>query len=174
MGRTDTSIPQTVEPVVAAIGMKLEVVVIPVSDIDRAKEFYAGLGWRFDRDFRFVDGYGPSSSRRPVPPVPCISGRTKAQPETMVLQARPYGFSQGIPDSLRYCGRSECALARGVEVSEFFHVGEGGVSAGLDPERRSYSSRASFDDPDGNSGYFRRSQHGFLDSLTQERLRSAR
>jgi len=58
MSQTATSIsPQKVEAVVAATDMKLEVVVIPVTDIDRAKAFYAGLGWRFDADFRFVDGY---------------------------------------------------------------------------------------------------------------------
>lgn len=57
MSQTGTSISQQkVEPVVAEIGMKLEVIVIPVSDVDRAKEFYARLGWRLDRDFRFPNG----------------------------------------------------------------------------------------------------------------------
>ena len=48
---------QKADPALAQMDMKLEVVVIPVTDIDRAKEFYAKLGWRFDADFRFPDGY---------------------------------------------------------------------------------------------------------------------
>lgn len=91
MSQTGTGISQQkVEPVVAEIGMKLEVIVIPVSDVDRAKEFYARLGWRLDRDFRFPMDYGPSSSRLSVPGARCISGRAKVLPEMMVLRARAH------------------------------------------------------------------------------------
>ena len=102
MSQTATSIyPQKVEPVVAAIDMKLEVVVIPVSDIDRAKEFYAGLGWRFDADFDSSMDIEASSSRRPVPGL-FIAFRNDPAPGVTA-------FSQGIPHCLRYCGRPECA-----------------------------------------------------------------
>jgi catechol 2,3-dioxygenase-like lactoylglutathione lyase family enzyme len=144
MSQTATGIyPQKVEPVVAAIDMKLEVVVIPVSDIDRAKEFYAGLGWRFDADFRFVDGY--RSIQFTPPSSACSLHFGTIQPPASPRSAKGYLIVSDI-----VAGRNALP-ARGIEVSEFFHVGEGGVSAGLDPERRSYRSRASFDDPDGNT-----------------------
>jgi len=144
MSQTVASVsPQKVEPVIAAVDMKLEVVVIPVSDIDRVKQFYTKLGWRFDADFRFVDGY------RSVQFTPPSSGcslhfgtnQTPAAPRS----ARGYLIVSDIVNA------RNALLARGIEVSEFFHVGESGVSAGLDPQRRSYRSRASFDDPDGNT-----------------------
>jgi catechol 2,3-dioxygenase-like lactoylglutathione lyase family enzyme len=141
MSQTGTSISQQkVEPVVAKIDMKLEVVVIPVSDIDRAKEFYAGLGWRFDADFRFPDGY------RSIQFTPPSSG-CSLHFGTNQTSAPPRGYLIVSDIAVARNG----LVARGIKVSEFFHVDESGVSAGLDPERRSYRSRASFDDPDGNS-----------------------
>ena len=153
MSQTGTSISQQpVEPVVAAIDMKLEVVVIPVSDVDRAKEFYARLGWRLDRDFRFTNGL------RAVQFTPPGSG-CSVHFGTNQGATRNDGFAtSAVPGSAKgYLIVSDIVVARnalaarGIEVSEFFHVGENAVSAGLDPERRSYSSRASFDDPDGNT-----------------------
>ena len=144
MSQTATSISQQkVEPVVAAIDMKLEVVVIPVSDIDRAKEFYASLGWRFDADFRFVDGY---RSIQYTPP----SSACSLHFGTNQLPALPRSAKGYLIVSDIVVARN-ALIARGVEVSDFFHVGGNGVFAGLDPERRTYSSRASFDDPDGNT-----------------------
>ena len=144
MSQTATSISQErVEPVVAKVDMKLEVVVIPVSDIDRAKEFYASLGWRFDADFRFVDGY------RSIQYTPPSSG-CSLHFGTNQLPALPRSAKGYLIVSDIVVARN-ALVARGIEVSDFFHVGDGGVSAGLDPERRSYRSRAAFDDPDGNT-----------------------
>ena len=142
---------QMVEPLVARIDMKLEVVVIPVSDVDRAKEFYARLGWRFDREFRFANGL------RAIQFTPPGSG-CSVHFGTSQGATRNDGFaSSAAPGSFKaYLIVSDIVVARnalvalGIEVSEFFHVGESGSSPGLDPERRTYSSRASFDDPDGN------------------------
>jgi len=153
MSQTATSIsPHKVEPVVAAIGMKLEVVVIPVSDVDRAKEFYARLGWRLDRDFRFANGlravqFTPPSSGCSVH-FGTNEGATRN--DGFATSAAPgsgkaYLIVSDIVDA------RNALVARGIEVSEFFHLGDNAVSAGLDPERRTYSSRASFADPDGNT-----------------------
>ena len=153
MSQTDTSISQqTVEPAVSAIDMKLEVVVIPVSDVDRAKEFYARLGWRFDREFRFANGL------RAIQFTPPGSG-CSVHFGTSQGATRNDGFasSGALGSAKAYLIVSDIVVARnalvarGIELSEFFHVGENGVTAGLDPERRTYSSRISFDDPDGNT-----------------------
>ncbi|QRM34619.1 VOC family protein (plasmid) [Microvirga sp. VF16] len=126
--------------------MKLEVIVIPVADVDRAKRFYDGLGWRLDADFvkgeafRVVQ-FTPSGS-------PCSihfgKGVTSAEPGSA---QRMYLVVSDIE-----AARAEL-VERGVDVSDVFHraaVGEGPLS-GPDPERRSYNSFATFSDPDGNS-----------------------
>lgn len=136
--------------------MKLEVVVVPVSDVDRAKEFYGGLGWRLDADFAAPDGWRVVQFTPPGSGCSVIFGRD-------VTAAAP-GSAQGlylvVPDVEAARGD---LLARGVEVSEVFHDA-GDVHAGADepflfgrrrvsgpdPERRSYRSYASFRDPDGN------------------------
>jgi catechol 2,3-dioxygenase-like lactoylglutathione lyase family enzyme len=141
MSQTGASIAQQkAEPVPAQIDMKLEVVVIPVTDIDRAKEFYASLGWRFDADFRFPDGY------RSIQFTPHGSA-CSLHFGTNTTSAPPKGYLI-VSDIV---AARNALIARGIKVGEFFHVGESGASPGLDPERRSYRSRASFDDPDGNS-----------------------
>jgi len=158
MSQTVASISQQeLEPVAAAIDMKLEVVVIPVSDVDRAKEFYAGLGWRLDRDFRFANGL------RAIQFTPPSSGcsvhfGTNQSPEALDLRREGFATSAAPGSFKGYLIVSDIAVARnalaarGIEVSEFFHVvGQSGVSPGLDPQRRSYSSRILFDDPDGNT-----------------------
>jgi catechol 2,3-dioxygenase-like lactoylglutathione lyase family enzyme len=125
--------------------------VIPVSDVDRAKQFYTKLGWRLDRDFRFVNGL------RAVQLTPPSSG-CSVHFRTSQGATRNDGFANSAaPGSFKgYLIVSDIVIARnalvarGIEVSDFFHVGENGVSAGLDPERRTYSSRVSLDDPDGN------------------------
>jgi catechol 2,3-dioxygenase-like lactoylglutathione lyase family enzyme len=125
-----------------SIDMKLEVVVIPVSDADRAKRFYGGLGWRIDADLAI----GPD--RRVVQLTPPGSecsihfgkGITAAAP----------GSAQGylIVDDIE-AGRAEL-IGHGVTVSEAFHFGPNGLAPGPDPQHRSYATRASFSDPDGN------------------------
>jgi catechol 2,3-dioxygenase-like lactoylglutathione lyase family enzyme len=134
-----------------AIDMKLEVIVLPVEDVDRAKDFYSGLGWRLDGDFVGSDElrvvqFTPPGSRASI-----IFGRR-------ITTAAP-GSAQGmqlvVPDI--EAARGEL-VGRGVDVSEVFHdkgrvfhhAGTEGRISGPDPQRRSYGSFASFNDPDGN------------------------
>jgi catechol 2,3-dioxygenase-like lactoylglutathione lyase family enzyme len=141
--------------------MKLEIVVIPVSDVDRAKRFYVDLGWRLDADFASDDGYFRVVQLTP-PGSQCsvIFGKN-------VTAASP-GSAQGL-----YLIVSDVEAARkelvdrGVKISGVFH-GAAGVYAGTDepylfgrarvdgpdPERGSYRSFASFSDPDGNGWLF--------------------
>jgi catechol 2,3-dioxygenase-like lactoylglutathione lyase family enzyme len=122
------------------IDMKMEVAVIPVTDVDRATEFYKRLGWRLDR----------------------------TPPGSGIVQLTPHGsgcsiqFGANLTDAAP--GSAEeylvvtdleetrnALLAAGVDVSDYSHLGPEGFEAGMDPERRSYFSRASFKDPDGNN-----------------------
>lgn len=141
---------------VAKIDTKLEIVVIPVSDVDRAKEFYGGLGWRLDADFDNGVDFRVIQFTPPGSGCSVIFGKN-------VTAAAP-GSAQGlyltVPDI--EAARKEL-LGRGIAISEAFHDG-GGVHAGPDqpylfgrlrvsgpdPERRSYRTFASFSDPDGN------------------------
>ena len=139
-----------------AVDMKLEVVVLPVSDVDRAKHFYTGLDWRLDADFAAGDDFRVIQFTPPGSGCSVIFGRN-------VTAAAP-GSAQGlylIVADIRAV-RDEL-LGRGVGISEVFHDA-GGVYAGTnepylfgrlrvsgpDPEHRSYRSFASFSDPDGN------------------------
>jgi catechol 2,3-dioxygenase-like lactoylglutathione lyase family enzyme len=125
--------------------MKLEVVVIPVADADRAKQFYGNLGWRLDADFvvgeafRAVQFTPPGSSCS----IHFGKGLTTAEPGSVS------GLYLVVSDI--EAARAEL-VGQGVDVSEVFHRGVGqGPASGVDPERRSYFSYASFNDPDGNS-----------------------
>ena len=128
-----------------AIDMKIEVVVIPVSDVDRAKRFYAGIGWRLDGDyvkgdaFRGVQFTPPGSSCS----IHFGTGITSATP----------GSAQGLFLVVSDIEAARAQLvACGLETSDVFHRGVGeGPKAGRDPERRSYYSYATFRDPDGNT-----------------------
>ncbi|HTZ89764.1 MAG TPA: VOC family protein [Alloacidobacterium sp.] len=141
------------------VDTKLEIVVIPVSDVDRAKEFYAKLGWRLDADYDNGSDFRVIQFTPPGSGCSVIFGRN-------VTGAAP-GSAQGL-----YLIVSDIAaarkefLGRGVEVSEVFH-NEGVYSgpdetylfgrvrvSGPDPEQRSYRSFASFHDPDGNGWFF--------------------
>lgn len=140
---------------VRAMDMKLEIVVIPVSDVERAKQFYGGLGWRLDADFAHDDGFRVIQFTPPGSGASIIFG-------TNVTAAAP-GSAKGmyLVVSDIEAARKEL-LSRGVKVSEAFHGGDvhagtdephlfGSVRvSGPDPERRSYYSLASFSDPDGN------------------------
>jgi catechol 2,3-dioxygenase-like lactoylglutathione lyase family enzyme len=133
--------------------MKLEVVVIPVSDVDRAKEFYGKLGWRLDADFRFDNGF------RVVQFTPPGSG-CSVQFGTNITSAAP-GSAQGLylVVSDIEAARDEL-VARGVEVSDVFHAGTPGAQfqpdgtrgrvSGPAPDHATYGSFATFSDPDGN------------------------
>ena len=137
--------------------MKLEVVVIPVSDVDRAKEFYTKLGWRLDADFPFDNGF------RVVQFTPPGSG-CSVQFGTNMTSAAP-GSAQGlylIVSDIE-AARNEL-VARGVEVNDVFHAGTPGAQfqpdgtngrvSGPAPDHESYRSFASFSDPDGNGWLF--------------------
>jgi catechol 2,3-dioxygenase-like lactoylglutathione lyase family enzyme len=143
-----------------AVDMKLEVVVIPVSDLDRATEFYAKLGWRLDADYASGDDYRVIQFTPPGSGSSVIFGKN--------VTAAPPGSAQGlylIVSDIEAARKD--LLARGVKVSEAFHDA-GGVYlgkdepylfgrlrvGGLDPEHRSYRSFASFSDPDGNGWLF--------------------
>jgi catechol 2,3-dioxygenase-like lactoylglutathione lyase family enzyme len=148
-----------IETRVAPVDMKFEIVVIPVSDVERAKEFYTKLGWRLDadfdngKDFRIIQFTPPGSGSS------IIFGKN-------VTAAAP-GSAQGlylIVSDLQ--AARQALLDRGVQISEVFH--NEGVYAGADepflfgrvrvsgadPEHRSYRSFASFHDPDGNGWLF--------------------
>ena len=128
------------------IDMKLEVVVIPVSDVERAKRFYGSLGWRLDADFVVGDTFRAVQFTPPGSPCSIHFG-------TGVTSALP-GSARGLylVVSDIEAARAEF-IGRGMDVGEVFHYvagpGKPPVS-GPDPERRSYSSYASFSDPDGN------------------------
>jgi catechol 2,3-dioxygenase-like lactoylglutathione lyase family enzyme len=128
----------------------LEVVVLPVSDVDRTKRFYASLGWRLDADFSNAEGW------RVVQFTPPGSG-CSVQFGKGVTAAAP-GSVQGLLLVVPDIGAARAELSgRGVDVSEVFHfagglhvTGTNGRVPGPDPAGRSYSSWASFADPDGN------------------------
>ena len=136
--------------------MKFEVVVIPVSDVDRAKAFYTKLGWRLDADFPFDNGF------RVVQFTPPGSG-CSVQFGAKMTTAAP-GSAQGLYLIVAdiEAARKEL-VARGIEVSEAFHASTPGAQfrpdsngrvSGPAPDHRSYSSFAAFNDPDGNSWLF--------------------
>lgn len=134
----------------ATVEMGLEAVVIPVSDVDRAKGFYAGLGWRLDADF------APGDDFRIVQFTPPGSG-CSVQFGTNVAAAAP-GSAEGLylVVSDIDAARDEL-IAHGANVGEVFHEGAGGARfhqagrvAGPAADRKSYGSFATFSDPDGN------------------------
>jgi catechol 2,3-dioxygenase-like lactoylglutathione lyase family enzyme len=134
-----------------AIDMKLEIVVIPVSDVDRAKRFYVGLGWRLDADVAKNDGFRVVQVTPPGSSCSVIFGAS-------ITSAAP-GAAQGLHLIVSDAVAARAALmARGVEISEVFHdaagifhrAGHDNRISGPDPQRNSYASFASFSDPDGN------------------------
>src|SRR5262245_45925968 len=137
-GETETvDVPQA-----GTIAMKLEVVTLPVSDVDRAKTFYLSLGWRLDADIVVGDIRGVQFT----PPHSAASvsfgkGLTTAEP----------GSAQRLELVVDDIEAARADLQRrGVEVSDLFHRSESGLEPGPDPQRRSYLTYASFSDPDGN------------------------
>jgi predicted enzyme related to lactoylglutathione lyase len=134
--------------------MKLEVIIIPVSDVDRAKSFYEGLGWRLDADISPADGYRVIQLTPPGSGCSIIFGDG--------VSAAPPGSAQGLQLTVSDIEKARAQLSdRGADVSELFHDSTGvfhhadaaGLLSGADPDRTSYGSFASFSDPDGN-GWF--------------------
>jgi len=133
-------------PRARTVDMKLEVVVIPVSDVDRAKHFYGNLGWRLDADFVVGDAFRGVQFTPPGSPSSIQFGKgvTSAAPGTT------QGLYLVVSDIV--AARAEL-VERGVDVSDVFHRAGPGKPplGGPDPQRRSYFSYATFNDPDGNS-----------------------
>jgi len=130
--------PSTPEARVTGLDQKLEVMIIPVSDIERAKQFYSRIGWRVDATPPWVVQITPPGS-----PASIQFGAT-------LTKAAP-GSASGYLIVSDIVTAREKLLAAGVEVSDFVHLGPNGITSGLDPDRRSYFSRATFHDPDGNT-----------------------
>jgi catechol 2,3-dioxygenase-like lactoylglutathione lyase family enzyme len=137
----------------ARIDMKLEALVIPVSDVDRAKQFYANLGWRLNADFPFDNGFRVVQFTPP-------GSRCSVQFGTNITSAAP-GSGQGlylIVSDIEAARRE--LVARGVNISEVFHAGTPGAQfqpdgtgdrlSGPAPDHASYRSYVAFSDPDGN------------------------
>lgn len=140
----------------ARIDTKIEVVVIPVADVDRSKGFYTRLGWRLDADFPYDNGF------RVVQFTPPGSG-CSVQFGTKMTPAAP-GSAQGLYLIVSNVELSRRDLAaRGIDVSEVFHPGTPGAQFRVDgsgrisgpaPEHATYGSFATFRDPDGNGWLF--------------------
>jgi catechol 2,3-dioxygenase-like lactoylglutathione lyase family enzyme len=121
----------------ADLDQKLEVVVIPVSDVDRATEFYVKLGWRQDLT-------PPGVTQLTPPGSPC-----SIQFGPTLTSAAP-GSAKGYLVVTDVVAARDALIAARVDVGDVFHLGPDGPISGPDPERRSYFSRATFSDPDGN------------------------
>jgi catechol 2,3-dioxygenase-like lactoylglutathione lyase family enzyme len=140
-----------VTPAAGPMNMRLEVVVVPVSDVDRAKHFYQSLGWRLDADYVGDDDFRivqltPTGSACSIIVGSGVTSATPGSMESLVV----------VVDDVEVA-RNEL-LARGVKVSEVFHdaggvfhhIGDKDRVPGPDPARRAKRSLASFNDPDGN------------------------
>lgn len=130
----------------ASTDLKLEVVAIPVSDVERSKSFYLGLGWRLDADFGAGDTFRVVQITPPGSPASIHFG-------TGITTATP-GSAQGLFLIVSDIEAARAELIhRGAQVGDVFHRAGPGQPAisGRDPERRSYASYATFSDPDSNS-----------------------
>jgi catechol 2,3-dioxygenase-like lactoylglutathione lyase family enzyme len=134
-GERETATPR------ATVDMKLEVVTVPVSDFDRAEQFYRSLGWRQD-----VTPPGSGVYQFTPPGSSCSvqfgTNRTSAAPGSAQNQFLIVSDVQAAHDDL---------AGRGIEVGDVFHLGASGRGSGPAPEHTSYASFASFSDPDGNT-----------------------
>jgi predicted enzyme related to lactoylglutathione lyase len=125
------------------VDLKLELVVVPVTDVDRAKAFYEKVGFNTDVDHRAGDDFRVVQLTPPGSACSITIGKG--------VTTAPPGCIQGMHLVTQDLEAARAALAeRGVEVGEPFHFGPGGQEPGLDPERRDYGSFAAFSDPDGN------------------------
>jgi catechol 2,3-dioxygenase-like lactoylglutathione lyase family enzyme len=151
MSSTQQSSDAESDEVAAKVSMRFEVAVLPVADADRAKAFYAGLGWRLDADLTVDDHYRVVQFTPPGSPASIIFGEGTTTMAPGSLQELML-----VVDDLD--AAREALISRGVNVSEvwhdetgiFHHAGIEGRVSGPDPEGRSYGSFASFADPDGN------------------------
>jgi predicted enzyme related to lactoylglutathione lyase len=141
----------TESPRAPSVALRLEVAVLPVGDVDRAKAFYEGLGWRLDADLTVDESYRVVQFTPPGSPASIIFG----QGTTTMAPGSVQDLMLVVDDI--DAARDEL-IGRGVDVSEVWHDGTGifhhaGTAArvtGPDPDGHSYGSFASFSDPDGN------------------------
>jgi catechol 2,3-dioxygenase-like lactoylglutathione lyase family enzyme len=146
MSTTQTSTtPATQASDVTAVPTRLEVTTLPVSDVDRAKAFYQRLGWRLDIDFE------------PAPGVRGVQFTPPGSPASIQFGENTNSMKPGSLEGLFLVvddieAARDDLISRGVDVSEIWYIEPGkGRVPGLDPQRRSYFSRATFADPDGNT-----------------------
>jgi catechol 2,3-dioxygenase-like lactoylglutathione lyase family enzyme len=132
-GRNDASL--------AKVDMKLEVVVIPVSDVERAEQFYRRLGWR-------QDATPPGSGVYQFTP---RGSACSVQFGKTLTSAAPGSAQRTYLIVSDIKAARDALMEAGIEVSEIFHFGPNGPASGPDPDRGSYRSLATFSDPDGNS-----------------------
>ncbi len=123
---------------VTGLDQKLEVMILPVADVERAKQFYVRLGWRVDATPPWVVQITPPGSPASI------------QFGTNLTPAAP-GSASGYLVVSDIVAAREKLLAAGIDVSDFIHLGANGILPGLDPDRRSYFTRVTFTDPDGNT-----------------------
>ena len=154
MSTTEARTDNTTTETVGKVDLKLEAVVIPVSDVDRSKKFYGRLGWRLDADFGFDNGFRVVQFTPPGSPASVQFGTN--------ITTAAAGSAQGLylVVSDVEAARSELA-ARGVEVSAVFHAESPGAQfkpgdttgrvPGPADDRATYNSFATFSDPDGNT-----------------------
>ncbi len=129
---------------VSTVPLRLEVTTLPVTDVDRAKAFYQRLGWRLDIDFK------------PTPDTRGVQFTPPGSPASIQFGKGTNRMTEPLEGLLLIVEDIEAAraelISRGADVSEIWHAVPGeGRHPGVDPERRSYLSRASFADPDGNT-----------------------
>src|SRR6202044_2691418 len=130
----------------ARVDMKFEVSLIPVSDVDRAKEFYTRLGWQLDDDIVAGDDFRVVQLTPPGSGSPISFGKG-------ITPAKPGSFRGGLIVSDIEAAHKEL-VARGINASDVFHgspFSPAGRISGPDPEHQSYRSYISFEDPDGNA-----------------------
>jgi catechol 2,3-dioxygenase-like lactoylglutathione lyase family enzyme len=133
--------------------MKLELVVLPVTDVDRAKKFYEDAGFRLDVDHRAGDAFRVVQLTPPQSACSITIG-------TGLTPSAP-GSAQGLHLVVTDVEQARAELVdRGIEVSEPFHFGPQGQTPGLHPERENYGTFATFSDPDGNGWLLQEVGHG--------------
>ena len=141
-------------PTAGTVDLKLEVVVIPVSDVDRAKRFYGSLGWRLDADFAFDNGFRVVQF---TPPGSGCSvqfgdehhvGRARLGPGPLPDRLRHRGCTRRAPRPRRRAS-AKCSTP-GAPGAQFRRDGTSGRVSGPAPDHASYGSFATFSDPDGN------------------------
>jgi catechol 2,3-dioxygenase-like lactoylglutathione lyase family enzyme len=179
MSNAETLQKPTVEtPRAGTVDMKIEVIVIPVSDVDRAKHFYGQLGWRLDLDYSGRDDYRVIQFTPPGSGCSIMFGKniTTAAPGSVKALHLIVSDIQATREDL---------LRRGIAVSApfhdpggiFHHASANHLVSGPNPQRKSYASYASFNDPDGNgwvlqevtarlTGYFAPDDTSFTPELT--------